>query len=205
MKSSIPIWQNISLNNLKGEVWNAIPKYEGIYEVSDMGRVKSLPKRVQLFNGCYYFTKEKILKQRLSGSKEYPDRKYLFVALFNAGTREDIQVHRLVGNRFVDNPYGHNVINHLKGITTDNRATELEWTTYGGNLKHAYDMGLNKGPMRGRFGLNHPSARKVQCLLTGRIMSLKDAAGWLEVSKTALYDMLKGRYFNWSNFINYGS
>jgi hypothetical protein len=197
------IWENISLNDLPEEIWVPVKNHEGSYEVSNMGRVKSLPKKVDLFHGGHYFTKEKILKQRLSGCKDYPERKYLFVALFNGGIREDVQVHRLVGARFVDNPYGYNIINHLKGITTDNRASELEWTTYSGNLKHAYDTGLNKGPMKGRFGLNHPVARKVQCLLTGRVMSLKDAASWLQVSRTALFDMLRGRYFNWSNFINY--
>jgi hypothetical protein len=160
---------------------------------------------VQLFNGGSYFTKEKMLKQRLSGCKEYPERKYLFVALFNNGERKDVQVHRLVGELFVPNPKRHNIINHLKGITTDNRASELEWTTYSGNVQHAYDFGLNKGPCKGRFGINHPGAKKVQCLFTGRVMSVKEAAEWLCISTTHLSSVLKGIRTNWTNFIYYGT
>lgn len=199
------IWKILTLRSLPGEIWAYITGFNGLYAISNLGRVKSLPKQVQLFNGGHYLTKEKILKQRLSGCKEYPEKKYLFVALFNDGERKDIQVHRLVGELFVPNPKCYNIINHLKGITTDNRASELEWTTYSGNLQHAYDIGLNKGPCKGRFGINHPSARKVQCLLTGRVVSVKDAADWLSISTTHMSSILKGLRNNWTNFIYYGT
>lgn len=195
------IWENLDLENMNDEIWKDIPGYEGLYQASNLGRIKSISREVTLFHGGAFFTKERILSQRLSGKR--PLNMYLFVALFKDGARMDIQVHIIIGRLFVPNPFGYKILNHLKGIKTDNRAAELEWTTYSGNAIHAYKTGLHKGAARGKFGLKHPGARKVQCLLTGRIVCLKEAAIWLQIPNTTLFGMLKGRSNNWTNFIYY--
>lgn len=185
------MWKNLSLDNLPGEEWLpvAIGGYENKYHCSNMGRIKSLPKKVTLFNGGVYWTKEKIIRQRLSDD-------YLFVALFNGSNDErlDIQSHRVIGFTWLVN-------NHKRGIKTDNRITEIEWSTRAGNVQHSYDTGLNKGNNIGKFGLKANYAIRVQCTATGLIMCVKEAAEFMDISHTHMCGMLKGIRTNWTTFI----
>jgi hypothetical protein len=192
------LWKDISLESLEGEYWLSvnIDGYENLYQASNLGRIKSLPREVKLFHGGSYWTKERIVRQRFSDG-------YLFVAFFNGknDNRLDIQAHIVIALTFIPNPENKKEVNHKRGIKTDNRISELEWSTHAENVQHAYDNKMMKSFGTGKYGLSHPSARKVICLATGRIMSVKEAAEWTKCSKTAMCDMLKGRINNWSTFI----
>ena len=94
------------------EIFVSIQGYEGIYEVSNMGRVRSLK-----------FGKKKILKPSKDGNG------YLFVKLSKNGKIKYFKVHRLVANAFVENPNNLPQINHINEVKTDNRAVNLEWCT----------------------------------------------------------------------------
>jgi len=107
------------------EEWKSINNYEGLYEISTLGRAKTLN---------YNKTKEiRILKQGL-GSKGY-----LTICLYRLGTKFTRTVHSLVAKTFIPNPDNKPDVNHKKGIKTDNRFFMLEWNTESENSQHSYD------------------------------------------------------------------
>ena len=111
------------------EIWRDIAGYEGLYQVSNCGRVKS------------FYRGGRILKQSLK-------RGYMFVELYLNTNGKIHIVHRLVAQAFIPNPLNKLEVNHINGIKTDNRVENLEWVTRSENEQHAYDTGLAHG-MRG--------------------------------------------------------
>ena len=109
-----------------GEVWVPISGYQGIYEVSNLGRVKSLPRPV------WNYTKPgRIMKQRAK------ENGYFTVALCNGGTKErHVYVHRLVAAAFIPNPDSLREVNHKNFNKQDNRVENLEWCTSAENKAH---------------------------------------------------------------------
>ncbi len=122
------------INPIDNERWLPLISYEGLYEVSDMGRIKSLSRAS--INGRDI--QEKILKGRLT---RYG---YLIAYAYKDGARNNIVIHRAVGIAFVRNPCNYMEINHINGIKEDNSSSNLEWCTRSYNLKHAYRLGLRK-------------------------------------------------------------
>lgn len=122
-----------STENYDYEIWVDIRGYEGIYMVSNFGRIKSLPRMIFNGNG-HYLSKEKIL----NGSKNING--YLQVELLGKPTL----IHRIVAHEFIPNQETKPQVNHINGNKTDNRVENLEWCTNGENQIHAYKNGLNK-------------------------------------------------------------
>ena len=104
------------------EIWKDIKGYEGYYQISNMGRVKSLERTVWNGRG-YRKMPEKILKPQKNRNG------YLQVPLSKEGTEKKYYIHRLVANAFIPNPQGLPEINHLSEDKTDNRAENLEFCT----------------------------------------------------------------------------
>lgn len=100
------------------EIWKNVKGYEGLYEVSNFGRVKSLRK-------------EKILK--LGRDK----KGYLIVGLCKNGKQRTFKAHRLVTEHFLNNPYNLPYVNHKDGNKTNNNVSNLEWCTQKENIQHA--------------------------------------------------------------------
>lgn len=109
------------------EVFKDIKGFEGKYQVSNMGNVKSLN-----FN---HTKKEKLLSTK-GLSKGYPR--------VSLGTKDNVSVHRLVAEAFVKRPKGKDQVNHINGVKTDNRASNLEWVTGSENMQHALKNNLWK-------------------------------------------------------------
>lgn len=112
------------------ERWRWIDGYEGLYMVSDQGRVMGTPKRT------HYGHVLALVKKRTG---------YVRVCLTKDGKKRYFAVHRLVASAFVGNPEHKPEVNHLNGIRFDNRAENLEWVTRSENEKHAFRV-LGKAP-----------------------------------------------------------
>ena len=113
------------------EIWVTIKDFED-YQVSNLGRIKSLSSR------SHYVTKEKILKPQIG---EY----YLHVDLYKDKKDHTKTIHSLVAKAFIPNPNNLPEVNHKDGNKYNNNVTNLEWSTFSDNTKHAYRMGLMKG------------------------------------------------------------
>ena len=118
------------------EYWKDVVGYEGLYQVSNLGRVKSLERTIQRTTNKQKI-KERILSQGLSTTG------YKKVVLYKNKNRKNKKVHRLVAEAFIPNTENKRTVNHKNGIKTDNKFSNLEWATYSENMKHAYSNNLN--------------------------------------------------------------
>lgn len=118
------------------EVWKDIPGYEGLYQISNLGRVKSLERWVQNYGKLQHHPEKiKVPANRGDG--------YQALILYKDNKGKNRYIHRLVAEAFLPNPNNKMTVNHVNGNKSDNRAENLEWSTYAENNKHAYDTGLN--------------------------------------------------------------
>ena len=110
------------------EIWKDIEGYEGLYQVSNLGRVKALPK--YCFNGSVdWLMKEHILKPLKIHS-------YTYVCLYKNKKYKRKAIHRLVALAFIPNPSNKPDIDHINAIKNDNRAVNLHWVTKTGNMNN---------------------------------------------------------------------
>lgn len=117
------------------EVWMDVCGYEGFYQVSNLGRIK----RVEHKDSYGHIYKERIL----SLTPDY--RGYVHAHLSKDGSAKWVSVHRAVATAFVQKREGCDIVNHLDNNPSNNRADNLEWTTYKGNMQHAARQGRMKG------------------------------------------------------------
>lgn len=115
----------------KEEIWEPIVGYEGLYEVSNIGRVFSLKKNIVLEPSI---TKPSI---RWIYTKKGNTNPYFKIDLIKNNKRKNFLIHRLVAQAFLENPENKPVVNHLNEITTDNRVQNLQWCTNSENIKHS--------------------------------------------------------------------
>lgn len=122
---------------MEKEEWKSVVGYEGLYEVSNMGRVRSLPREVYV--GCKINTcirAGRVLKQGHAHGRHY---KYLLVCLCKDHQRSMKRVHRLVAEAFIPNPNNLPMVNHKDENPSNNRVDNLEWCTakYNSNYGNA--------------------------------------------------------------------
>lgn len=139
------------------EIWKDIDGYNGYYQVSNYGNVRSVDR----FDGVH----------DRKGTIIIPSVKqngYLQVGLRKHNTRKWFGVHRLVATHFIDNPHNKPQVNHIDGNKLNNTVENLEWVTGKENQRHATKLGLRdnmpkgeKHPAYGKYGENSRTAKPV--------------------------------------------
>lgn len=129
------------------EIWKDIKGYEGLYQVSNLGRIKSFRRGKRA-----YCPTEYILKNSIT------DKGYCMVTLYNNTKREKFLVHRLVAEAFIPNPNSMPHINHIDENKTNNCVNNLEWCT------PQYNNCYGTARFRAMMTKGHPVH---QCLING--------------------------------------
>jgi hypothetical protein len=139
------------------EIWRPVSGYEGYYEVSNLGQVRSVARRIVHTNGHIQTFGVRTLKTMLHRDG------YLYTRLCVGGVCRKFFVQRLVAGAFVPNRKGTPQVNHKNGIKADNRAENLEWVTAQENIAHAFAIGRRQ-------------PRPIKCLNTETVFPGMNAA-----------------------------
>lgn len=155
------------------EIWKEVKGYEGKYEISSLGRLKS-----HLTN--------RILK---GGSNIWGYRMYQLCKGQGKKTYKVMTAHRLVALHFIPNTENKKCVNHKDGNKLNNSVDNLEWCTHSENIQHAYDTGLKTMPT----GKNHWNTKVVLNTQNGVFYTgVKEASQSIDMNKFTLARMLNG-------------
>jgi hypothetical protein len=179
---------------MEHEIWKPIVGisngfYDGLYEVSNLGRFKMLPRLLNSIKGMR-ITKEKIT----IGSNTHG---YKRIILKRDRIRKQIDIHVLVARAFIknSNPDKFKIVNHLNSDRADNRVENLEWCDHSRNAKHAYEAGklkITRGSDRNTAILNEDKVVAIKLLYnTGRFSYWK-LANLFNIGKTTIQNILNG-------------
>lgn len=127
--------------NTTKEIWKDIKGFEGAYQVSNLGRVRSLDRK----NSRGQKIRGKVLQEQNN------TKGYLYISLYKGSRdkRENRYIHRLVAEAFIP-PFNGETVNHKDGDKNNNVISNLEWATQSENIKHAYENNLIKRALRVR-------------------------------------------------------
>lgn len=153
------------------ENWRDIEGYEGSYQVSDCGRVKSLQRKITYKDGREKVLQEKILHNFLS------DLGYYHVMLSKNGTPKRYKVHRLVAKAFIPNPNELPIINHRDECKTNNVVENLEWCDQNYNIHYGTMIDRGKEKQLNRSDL---SKEVEQYTLDGKLVGTFKSASEVE-------------------------
>lgn len=180
------------------EIWKDIPGYEGFYQASTAGRIKSMERHItQTFRDTYYTRRIPGVMLRPGKSKEG----YLVVVLNKDGIQKTSRVNRLVALTFLDNPNGYEVVNHKDENKLNNSVDNLEWCT------HAYNNTFGQGSVQRKKTMREHTGKKVgQYTLDGKLIQVFDSIGlagkYMHCNKTSIFKVCKGENkscggYNW--------
>ena len=165
------------------EIWKDIKGYEGIYQISNLGNIKSLDHYIRQRNNNYKLYHGKTLKPYMTSTGYYK------IDLHNGKKRKIMLIHRLIANAFIPNPDDLPEVNHIDGNKTNNNIDNLEWCTRSDNIKHSY---------KNKLHIHCPKNKPVKQINinTGQIIntykSINDAARCLDLRHESISACAKG-------------
>ena len=163
------------------EIWNSI-KYYPQYEVSNLGNVKSL--------GNEFTRKERVLKKGITKNG------YEVVVLIKDKKQKTTYVHRIVADSFLKNTDNKREVNHINGIKTDNKVSNLEWATTSENSLHAFKNNLKaKGQNRTQSKLTNKEVLEIRHSNLRNI----ELSRLYNISKSIISGIQKGRLWKHVN------
>lgn len=188
----------LSLEDLPNERWKDIKDFEGLYKISDYGRVKRLEKVLKSYI-LYHETntlKPKICRCQLKRGK------YLGVVLTKNNKKYNKLIHRLVAQAFIPNPDNKPTVNHIIPATKDlcdNRVCNLEWVTSKENSQHMVKLGRNNNGSKNRVYAireKHAMAKKILKIdndknVINTYQCVKDYIDDMPFAKSKCYKILK--------------
>ncbi len=191
------------------EIWKDVVGYEGLYQVSNLGRVKSVKHYVPTKAGAKRLSPSKVRINEFDG-------KYYHVILYKSGKRKVCLVHRLVAEAFIQNKDNKATVNHKDGNklnnfvyvnpdgSIDQEKSNLEWCTNSENLKHAFKTGLATPQTTHYRGVK--AFRISDNSFVGEFYSQHEAARLLGLNVAHICSVLHGRvkqtkgyYFKYNN------
>jgi len=175
------------------EQWKDIAGYEGVYQISSCGRVKSLARAVTRSNGHQLHQRERILKPGLDGHG------YMFVNLHNHGTRPGF-IHRLVATAFVPNPESLSYVDHINRVHTDNRASNLRFVT---RTQNAQNKDKRKGTSSMYKGVRITASGTWQSRIRFNGIDISGGTHINEDDAGRAYDCLAKKYFGVYAVLNF--
>ena len=164
---------------MNSELWVDIVNYEGLYQVSNLGRVRSLDRVIKRSNGSNLTLKGRVRK--LSDDT----RGYLAVRLSNKDGGSNKKVHKLVLSMFSTKLCEDYQINHINGVKYDNRLKNLEWCTASENSQHAHDAFLKTPTSKKLTNYEVVAIKKLLRLKT----SIREIADLFKMSISTIYDI----------------
>ena len=180
------------------EIWKDIEGYEGLYQASNLGRVKRLAKTTK-FGNSYKTFQENITDGYVD------DVGYKYVILSKNGIKTRYRIHKLVAYLFIPNPDNKPEIDHINTIRTDNRVNNLRWVTRKENLNNPLTIVKMKHLPKHK-GKEHPRARKIlQYDINGGFIkeydSIVDAANTVNGSKSSICGCCRGKNKTASGYV----
>lgn len=171
------------------EIWKDIKGYEGIYQVSNKGNVKSLKRIVKTWN-AYKTLYDRLLKAYTSKNG------YLHVVLRKDNVAKNYNVHRLVAEAFIPNTENKSQVNHIDEDKTNNCVYNLEWCTpkeninYGNSLKkRAYTQRITGCQIN-----NKSTSKKIRCIQTNKVFpSIREACRTFNLDASTVSKVCKGK------------
>lgn len=182
------------------EIWRDIKNYEGCYQVSNLGNVRSLTRKIDTWYGKRT-AKGKILKPLITNTG------YLRVDLKQHQKDKYYSIHRLVAEAFIPNPNNYPIINHIDSNPFNNNVSNLEWCTQSYNVKQSYING-NAKPTAGCFkkgNTPHNLAKVNQYDLEGKFIatfiSINDASQKTNTNRICIGDCCRNKQKTAGGFI----
>ena len=165
------------------EEWKDIKGYEGLYQISNLGRIKSLKNN----KGNY--------REKIRNSNPGKDG-YIRINLYSNHKSKPFYIHRLVAEYFIPNTNNYKEINHKDENKSNNRVDNLEWCDRKYNINYGTRAQKFSEKMKGKNkGSKHPSSRKVQCITTGKKFdSIKEAGEYYKIFPNNISYCCQGKY-----------
>lgn len=182
------------------EIWKDVKNYEGLYQVSNLGNIKSLDRIVETKNRKNYLRKGKVQKKSVNSFG------YETVGFTVDSKTKIYRVHRLVALSFIENTENKPQINHIDGNKTNNNVNNLEWCTSSENQIHSVSTGLSnpsypllKGSKNGRSLLKEEQVVEIRNKYIPYKYSAKKLALEYNVSESCITHILNNT--SWKNIV----